>query len=119
MADSIAIISSSAPYSSAKAQDALELCMVHGTYGQQCALFIQGDGVFQLLSGQDATQTGRKAFHKTFAALPFYDVDDVFICAESLTQRGILLDSLVISPQVLNAQQWQNKLAQFDVILRF
>ncbi|WP_416308441.1 sulfurtransferase complex subunit TusC [Neptunicella sp. SCSIO 80796] len=116
---SIAIINTSSPYSSASAQESLDLAMVAGTFGQKVALFFIDDGVFQLVTGQSASTVGRKDFHKSFAALEFYDVEDLYVCQQSLLERNITADNLSIEVTTLAKTALANTIAEYDHILRF
>ena len=109
LANSIAVLNRRAPYAGSVAQDSLEFVMAMSNFGQQLSLFFVDDGVYQLLSGQAPQHIVRKHFTKGLAALPFYDVDNIFVCQRSLEQRGIQVDALSIKAQLLAS----DKLAEF------
>lgn len=118
---SLAIVNSSAPFANGGAQEALDLAMVAGTFGQQTALFFVDDGVFQLINGQHGKHVGRKNLTSQFGALEFYDIDQLFVCANSLKQRNIdardLLDDLSVI--LLATGDLNRQLSRFTHVLRF
>lgn len=116
---SLAIINRHAPHGTAHGQEALDLALVCGTFGQSVTLFFVGDGVYQLLQRQQTDMINRKNYSKTFAALDFYDVSQPVVCAESLAQRGICRESLCIDVNLQSAENWRAMLNDFDHIVNF
>ncbi|WP_438863149.1 sulfurtransferase complex subunit TusC [Neptunicella sp.] len=116
---SIAIINTSTPYSSTSAQESLDLAMVAGTFGQTVSLFFIDDGVFQLVNRQDAQLVGRKDFYKSFAALEFYDVEQLYVCEQSLIERNMSVDELNTDVVPLNSAALAHTIGLHDHILRF
>lgn len=115
----IAIVNQSAPHGKAAGLESLDLTLAAGTFGQEVGLFFCDDGVFQLLSGQQPALIARRDYGKTFAALEFYDVEDIYVLQESLLQRGLNADDLVIDVEVIDNQAWQQKLISYQHILQF
>jgi tRNA 2-thiouridine synthesizing protein C len=120
----VAILNSKAPISQPHGKDSLDLALIFGSYEQQTSLFFQGDGVWQLIGQQNRQQNAElvngKNYLKTFAALEFYDIKDLFACQKSLTERGLTdagfhVDNVI----VLNQQDFTDKLNQQDIIFRF
>lgn len=116
---SLAIINRHPPHGTAHGQEALDLALVCGTFGQPVTLFFIGDGVYQLLQDQNTDSIGRKNYSKTFAALDFYDVSEPVVCTESLASRGISADALCIQANLQSADNWCAMLASFDHIVNF
>jgi tRNA 2-thiouridine synthesizing protein C len=56
------------------------------------------DGVYQLVKGQDTGALGVKNFSQTFRALGDYEVRQVYIDRDSLTERGLTGDDLLRIP---------------------
>jgi tRNA 2-thiouridine synthesizing protein C len=53
-----------------------------------------GDGVYELMDGQDTAAAGFKNFSPTYAALGDYEVTKIYVEKESLEERGLSLDDL-------------------------
>jgi len=115
----LAIINAKAPYGNSAGKDALDIALIFGSFEQPVSLFFQGDGVWQLLSEQDGSIISVKDYLKTFAAFEFYDIEEVYICAASLTERNLPIDFHIDAIQVVNPTAFAEKLALHHTILRF
>jgi len=115
----LAILNTKAPYSSTAGKDALDIALIFGSFEQPVALFFQGEGVRQLISGQDGSMINVKDYLKTFAAFEFYDIEEVYVCHTSLAQRGLVDDFHIEDVQVLNQQDFSQKLTSHQTVLRF
>jgi tRNA 2-thiouridine synthesizing protein C len=89
MSRKTAIIQRSVPFSGHSVADALEMLMALGNYELPAAIFFIDDGVFQLHPDIDIKDNKRKAPLKILSALKFYDIEDIFVCRESLNLRDI------------------------------
>jgi len=116
---SIAIINSKAPYSQTSGKDALDVALIFASFEQKVSLFFQGDGVFQLIKDHDGTAISQKDYLKTFAAFEFYDIEDVYVCQQSLTERSLLHSFNIEQVVILNDNDFAIKLAQHTTVLRF
>ncbi|PCI53460.1 MAG: sulfurtransferase complex subunit TusC [Gammaproteobacteria bacterium] len=114
-----AILNSKAPYSSTAGKDALDIALIFGSFEQPTSLFFQGDGVWQLSQGQDGTIISVKDYLKTFAAFEFYDLENIYVCQQSLIQRGLTADFHIEQVQVLAQKEFAEKLAIHHTVLRF
>lgn len=109
-----------APYGSAIARDALDALLAASAYDQQLSLLFMNDGVFQLLKGQVSQEIAQKSFSSILPVLSIYGIDSVYVHQESLTERSILLDEIVIdSVQMIDSSAISNLLAQQDQLLSF
>ena len=114
-----AILNSKAPYSNTAGKDALDIALIFGSFEQPTSLFFQGDGVWQLMQGQNGSIISVKDYLKTFAAFEFYDLDNIYICQVSLIQRGLTDDFHIDQVQVLAKDDFAEKLAAHHTVLRF
>jgi len=117
--NSIAIINASAPFSKSNGKDALDIALIFGSYEQTTSLFFQGDGVYQLICHQNAELIDSKDYLKTFAALEFYDIENIYVCQKSLQQRKLEAKFHIDNVQILSGKGFAEKLAQHKTILRF
>ena len=115
----LAIINAKAPYSDNAGKDALDIALIFGSFEQPVSLFFQGDGVFQLQQGHDGTLISVKDYLKTFSAFEFYDIEQVYVCATSLTERNLAIDFHIDNVQVLTPTEFAMKLASHQTVLRF
>jgi tRNA 2-thiouridine synthesizing protein C len=116
---SVAIINASAPMSKANAKDSLDVALIFGSYEQAVNLYFQGDGVYQLIIEQQPELIQQKDFIKTFAALEFYDIENIYVCQHSLNQRGLSDKFSIENVKVLNQDEFSTSLHQHHTILRF
>ena len=115
----IGVINNSSPYANQSGQESLDFALAASNFGQQISLFFVDDGVFQLLAKQSPEAIEHKDYSKTFAALQFYDINAVYVCAESLAQRKLLHSSLSIECEVVDSTRLQSLLACCQNLLRF
>jgi len=115
----LAIINSKAPYSNIAGKDALDIALIFASFEQAPALFFQGDGVWQLIADQDGSLISVKDYLKTFAAFKFYDIEDIYVCQESLNARNLSTSFHIDNIQVLSKQAFAQQLATYNSILRF
>ena len=110
----LAIINSKAPFGSSHGKDALDVALIFGSFEQKVSLFFQGDGVYQLMAEQDGTLVSIKDYLKTFSAFEFYDIEDIYVCQQSLIERKLgeafHIDTVQVLPsieftQALNSHQ--------------
>jgi tRNA 2-thiouridine synthesizing protein C len=116
---SLAIVNASAPFSAANAKDSLDVALIFGSYEQAISLYFQGDGVYQLIAKQQPEFIQQKDFLKTLAALEFYDIENIYVCQHSLTQRGLANDFSIENVAVLDRAEFSISLHQHQSILRF
>ena len=116
---SLALVNKTAPYGQANGQESLDLALAAGSFGHNVSLFFIEDGVFQLLARQAPELIEAKNYSKAFAALEFYDIDNVFVCAESLAVRHLSAQDLSIEVQTLSNEQLKKRLNQHQHILSF
>ncbi|GAA6206673.1 sulfurtransferase complex subunit TusC [Thalassotalea sp. SU-HH00458] len=118
-AKTISILNTSSPFGQANAKDSLDIALIMGTYEQVTHLFFQGDGVWQLVNNQQPESIQVKDFLKTFSAFEFYDLENIYVCKESLTQRKLPLCFHIDNVQVLDKKDFATKLTASDILLRF
>jgi len=106
-----------APYGTIYALECLEVVLIAAAFDQDVSVVFVDDGVCQLKKNQDTTAIGMKNFSKTYGALDDYDVEKIYVEKESLAERGLTEDDLVIPVQVLAADQLREVMAQQDVVI--
>jgi tRNA 2-thiouridine synthesizing protein C len=104
-ASTIAILNKSAPYGTVNGQESLDMALAMSNFGQAVSLFFIEDGVLQLRKQQTSDKIHHKAYHKTFAALTFYDIDNIYVCQQSLLERNLTATDLLISVTLIEPDQ--------------
>jgi tRNA 2-thiouridine synthesizing protein C len=116
---SIAIINSKAPFSSNYGKDSLDVALIFGSFEQDVSLYFQGDGVYQLIEKQNSEVISVKNYLKTFSAFEFYDIEHIYVCRQSLIDRGLAEEYHIENVQTLMPIEFALKLQQHNHILRF
>lgn len=115
----LAIINSKAPFSSDFGKDALDVALIFGSFEQKISLFFQGDGVYQLIAEQDGTLVSIKDYLKTFSAFEFYDIEDIYVCQQSLVNRQLDETFHIENVNVLASVEFGLALNRHQHVLRF
>lgn len=108
-----------APYGTIYALESLEVVLIGAAFEQDVSLAFLGDGVYQLLKGQDTKGLEVKNFSPTFGALEDYDVTKLYVEKEALEARGLTEADLVVPVQVASAARIAEIMEAQDVILNF
>lgn len=108
-----------APYGSIYALESLEVVLIGAAFEQDVSLLFLDDGVFQLKKGQDTAASDMKNFSPTYRALEMYDVEKLYADKQSLEQRGLTEDDLIVPVEILSSEEIKDLMAQQDVVLSF
>ncbi len=122
-----------APYGTIYALEALEAVLIGAAFDQDVSLAFLDDGVFQLTKGQNARAIGMKTVSPAFGALGDFGVTRLYVEAESLAERGLTRDDLMIithdfengttgevpSIIVVDRARMSNVMAEHDIVLTF
>jgi tRNA 2-thiouridine synthesizing protein C len=76
-------------------------------------------GVYQLKKGQDTGDSDMKNFSPTFRALEMYDVEKLYVEEESMEQRGLNSEDLLVPVEVLSSSEIAGLMEEQDVLLNF
>lgn len=109
-----------APYGTIYAQESLEVVLIAAALEQEVSLMFIDDGVNQLRKGQDTKEVGMKNFSPTFRALEMYDVENVYIERESMQERGMTEDDLLMEEvEIISRDQAIELLEEQEVAFSF
>ncbi|MGT8859453.1 sulfurtransferase complex subunit TusC [Enterobacter sp. 186315] len=116
----VAFVFSSAPHGSASGREGLDALLATSALTEDIGVFFLGDGVFQILAGQQPQAVLARDYIATFKVLPLYDIETFYVCADSLAARGLTERStFVLDVMTLPADAVREKLAHYDTILTF
>ncbi len=108
-----------APHGSIYALESLETVLIGAAFDQDVSVLFVDDGVFQLKKDQQPDALGMKNFSKTFRALEMYDVEKIYVEDESLSERGLSVDDLLIDVESLPRNKIGALMDAQDVVLSF
>ncbi|QMI03650.1 sulfurtransferase complex subunit TusC [Citrobacter sp. RHB25-C09] len=116
----IAFVFSSAPHGNASGREGLDALLATSALTEDLGVFFVGDGVFQILQGQKPDAILMRDYISTFKLLGLYDIEQCWLCAASLRERGLNNDtSFVVEAVPLEPEELRRELGKFDVVLRF
>ena len=95
------------------------MALAMSNFAQDVSLFFIEDGVLQLLVEQDSQAIDANAYHKTFAALEFYDIKNIYVCKHSLELRGISPTALNIEVTLIELNELTDLLAKQQHVMNF
>ena len=108
-----------APYGTIYALESLKVVLIGAAFEQDVSLAFLGDGVYQLVKGEDTKALEVKNFSPTYRALEDYDVTKIYVDDEALKARGLTEDDLVIPVEVVGAERMAEIMESQDVVLSF
>jgi len=108
-----------APYGTIYALESLEVVLIGAAFEQDVSLAFLGDGVYQLVKGEDTKALEVKNFSPTYRALEDYDVTKIYVDDEALRVRGLSEADLVIPVEVVSAERMAEIMEEQDVVLSF
>lgn len=114
----ILVVIRSAPYGTTQAKDALECALTAAVFGQKVSVLLMNDGVFNALRSQVAKGSGFKDTSAMLQSLPLYEIEDIFLCKDSLFSRGFGPADCVIGSPVSIADI-KSLFMQQDVVLSY
>ena len=118
MPKSLLVISRQAPWSGPSAREALDIVLAGGAFDLPIGLLFLDDGVFQLAAQQDARALQQKDLSANLQALPMFGVEDVFVCGDSVAERGLDANGLSLEEiQVLAANDITALIDRYDQVI--
>jgi len=106
-----------APYGTIYALECLEVVLIAAAFDQDVSVVFVDDGVYQLKKNQDTTGIGMKNFSNTYRALDDYDVEKIYVEQESLEERGLNAEDLIIPVEVVAADNLREIMELQDVVI--
>jgi tRNA 2-thiouridine synthesizing protein C len=108
-----------APYGSVYALEGLEVVLISAAFDQDVGLAFLDDGVYQLAKGQNTKAIETKNFSPTYRALEGYDIEKLYVEQESLAERGLTEDDLLVDVKVLPRAEMATLMDEMDVMISF
>ncbi len=117
MAKSMLIISRQAPWSGPGPREALDIALAGGAFDLPLAMLFMDDGALQLMPAQQPNALQQKNLSANLQALPMFGVDELFVCATSLAERGLANIAPVLDVQVLDTEGIKALVDRFDLVV--
>ena len=108
-----------APYGTVYALESLEVVLITAAFDQDVSLVFSDDGIYQIKKGQSTEGIGMKNFSPTYRALEGYDVEKLYVDKESMDERGLTEDDLLVDVEIISRAQMADLMDEQDVVLSF
>lgn len=106
-----------APHGTIYSYEALETVLIMAAYDQDVSMAFIDDGVYTLKKDQDTSELEIKGYMKTFTALDDYDVEKLYVDRQSLEERGLTEDDLIVDVEVLDSAEIGKLMGEQDTII--
>ena len=113
----ILYIISAAPYSGIQTFELIDSAMVSAIFENNVSILFRAEGVWSLLSDQDGELLNSKTYSKVLTALPTYEIDNLYFCEDSITERQINRDQIDIPVKSLSLNEQQQLIASQDIVM--
>lgn len=117
----LAFLFRTAPHGNAISREGLDALLAATAFcdEEEIGVFFIDDGVLNLLDGQNPELLLQKDFIRTFKLLDLYDIEQRFVCANSLDQYNLQIEQLIISAEKIDRTSLINKLSQAEKVFTF
>ncbi len=117
----LAFLFRTAPHGNAVSREGLDALLAATAFcdEEDIGVFFIDDGVLNLLDGQNPELLLQKDFIRTFKLLDLYDIEQRFVCADSLDQYNLNTEQLIISAEKIDRTSLINKLSQAEKVFTF
>ena len=117
----LAFLFRTAPHGNAISREGLDALLAATAFcdEEEIGIFFVDDGVLNLLDGQNPELLLQKDFIRTFKLLDLYDIEQRFVCADSLDQYNLQTEQLIISAEKIDRTSLFNKLSQAEKVFTF
>ena len=117
----LAFLFRTAPHGNAISREGLDALLAATAFcdEEEIGVFFIDDGVLNLLDGQNPELLLQKDFIRTFKLLDLYDIEQRFVCANSLDQYNLQDEQLIISAEKIDRTSLINKLSQAEKVFTF
>ena len=117
----LAFLFRTAPHGNAVSREGLDALLAATAFcnEEDIGVFFIDDGVLNLLDGQNPELLLQKDFIRTFKLLDLYDIEQRFVCANSLDQYNLQAEQLIISAEKIDRTSLINKLSQAEKVFTF
>jgi tRNA 2-thiouridine synthesizing protein C len=117
--DTVAVLMRKAPYGSVYTAEGFRTIMGIAVFEMDISVVFMDDGVYALLAGQDPGTLDMKPLGDGFPMLRDFDVDKFYVHDESLAERGLTTEDLVMQVELVNGAQIAEILDQAGKVLPF
>jgi tRNA 2-thiouridine synthesizing protein C len=115
----VLFISTRSPWSGSSAAAGADLLMTAAVFEEPVRVVFCGDGVWQLLAGQNGDALKMKTLSRIFPAFELYDIRHVQVSASALRERGLTAADLVVPAGAVNDDEIRALIAGSKAVFVF
>ena len=112
----ITFISRAAPYGQNKANLCLDMALASAVFEQDVNYIFFGDGVYQILKGQDGSAIESKTLRDALETLVLYGIEKIYADSQSLQEREISESELLSGMQIVNSESIAQIIESSDAV---
>ncbi len=115
----VAILLRKAPYGSIYTAEAYRTMMGIGVFEMEICVVLVDDGVYAMVKDQHPEKLDMKPLGDGFPMLKEFNVNRFVVHDESLAERGLSKDDLVMDVEMANSEQIVSILKEYQKVLPF
>ena len=119
MGNKVAVLMRKAPYGSVYTAEGFRSIMGVGVFELDIAVVFVDDGVYALIKGQDPSALDMKPLGDGFPMLPDFGDIRFYVHGQSLNERGLTKDDLVMDVEIVDDAGAAGLLESAGVVLPF
>ena len=119
MTKKILCVIRSSPYGNSHAQEALDIILSALTLDQTVSVAFIDDGVWQLKAQQHPQLLQQKPYTSIFKALPLYGIANLYVEQDSLTERQLQCDDLLMPVNMVSRSELAQLLTEQNILFSF
>lgn len=116
---SLGFVFNTFPHATSSGREGLDALLAASAFCENIRLFFIGDGVAQLLDDQQPDKVLSRNYISTFKLMELYDIEDVYVCEQSLAKMGLAKSRFVLEAQALSVKDMAEKIHACDKVLTF
>lgn len=116
MPKKILFVMSRPPYAGIYVRETLDIVMTTAAFDQEVGLLFVDDGIYQIMRGQQFSVTTEKEITPIFQALEIYEIKDFYAESESLAERGLRVEELLLPVDLVVRTDLEPLLQRYHVI---
>jgi len=107
------------PYGDSLGRAAVDAALAAAAFEQPIDVVFMGDGVLQLVSGQESQGVGRRNMGKLLASLPLYGIETVYVDQGSAERYGLDLEESPVPARMVDSSDIRAMVERCDHLLPF
>ncbi len=117
MTKSFLFVMQLAAYTSHRIFELMDEVLIVAAFDQKVSLLLLDDAVFQLKKNQQASAINTKNLGAIYRSLELYDIENIYVEHDSLLDRGLDKNDLLIPVTLLARTEITPTLKNFDFVL--